>query len=132
MEGSPFLPLPQGMLIAKVEQTTTSLTVTVASTRTEAICPGCGHTSEHIHSQYQKTVRDVPSGGRQVVLRLCVRKFFCLSLCCERMVFAERLPDLVQPPLDLLADRTTRSGFALARQPSRASGGQPRSRQWVC
>jgi transposase len=31
------------------------------------------------------------------VLRLCVRKFFCLSLCCPRKVFAERLPDLVQP-----------------------------------
>lgn len=97
MEGSPFLPLPQGLLIDQVEQTATSLTVTVVSTRTEAVCPGCGHPSEHIHSQYQRTVRDVPSGGRQVVLRLCVRKFFCLSLSCPRKVFAERLPDLVQP-----------------------------------
>jgi transposase len=97
MEGSPFLPLPAGLLIAHVEQTATLLTVTVVSTSTEAICPGCGHTSDHIHSQYQRTVRDVPSGGRQVVLRLCVRKFFCLSLCCPRKVFAERVPDLVQP-----------------------------------
>lgn len=32
-----------------------------------------------------------------MVLRLCVRKFFCLSFCCPRKVFAERLPDLVQP-----------------------------------
>jgi transposase len=97
MEVSPFLPLPQGMLIDQVEQTATQLSVTVVSTRTEAVCPGCGHSSEHIHSQYQRTVRDVPSGGRQVILRLCVRKFFCLSLCCPRKVFAERLPDLVQP-----------------------------------
>jgi transposase len=97
MEGSPFLPLPQGMLIDQVEQTDTKLTVTVISTRTEAVCPGCGHPSEHVHSQYQRTVQDVPSGGRQVVLRLCVRKFFCLDLCCQRKVFAERLPDLVQP-----------------------------------
>jgi transposase len=97
MEESPFLPLPKGILIDQVEQAGTKLTVTVISTRTEAVCPGCGHPSEHIHSQYQRTVRDVPSGGRQVVLRLCVRKFFCLSLCCERMVFAERFPDLVQP-----------------------------------
>ncbi len=97
MEGSPFLPLPQGLLIDQVEQTATSLTVTVVSTRTEAVCPSCGHPSEHIHSQYQRTVRDVPCGGQEVVLRLCVRKFFCLSLCCKRKVFAERLPDLVQP-----------------------------------
>jgi transposase len=97
MEGSPFLPLPEGMLIDQVEQTKTKLTVTVISTGTEAVCPDCGHASEHVHSQYQRTVQDVPSGGRQVVLRLCVRKFFCPDQSCQRKVFAERLPDLVQP-----------------------------------
>lgn len=97
MEGSPFLPLPEGMLINQVEQTDTKLTVTVISTRTEAVCPDCGHASEHVHSQYQRTVHDVPSGGRQVVLRLCVRKFFCRDQSCQRKVFAERIPSLVQP-----------------------------------
>jgi transposase len=97
MEGSPFLPLPEGMLIDRVEQTDSQLTVTVISTRAEAACPGCGCSSEHVHSQYQRTVNDVPCGGRNVVLRLGVRKFFCLQLCCPRKVFAERLPDLVQP-----------------------------------
>src|SRR6266849_2668581 len=67
MEGSPFLPLPEGMLIDRVEQADCQLTVTVVSTRAEAACPGCGCSSEHVHSQYQRTV------------------------------FAERLPDLVQP-----------------------------------
>ncbi len=97
MEGSPFLPLPEGMLIDRVEQTDSQLTVTVISTRAEAACPGCGCPSEHVHSQYQRTVNDVPCGGRNVVLRLGVRKFFCLRLSCPRKVFAERLPDLVQP-----------------------------------
>ena len=97
MERSPFLPLPERLLIEHVEQTDTQLTVTVISTRTDAVCPGCGHASDHVHSQYQRTVKDVPSGGRQVVLQLRVRKFFCLSLCCPRKVFAERIPDLVQP-----------------------------------
>src|SRR6266849_228119 len=97
MEGSPFLPLPEGMLIVRVEQADCQLTVTVVSTRAEAACPGCGCSSEHVHSQYQRTVSDVPCGGRHVVLRLCVRKFFCLRLSCQRKVFAERLPDLVQP-----------------------------------
>src|SRR5436190_9214683 len=95
MEESPFLPLPEGLLIDHVEQSETKLTVMVISTRPEAVCPGCRHPSEHVHSQYQRTVRDVPSGGQEVVLRLCVRKFFCLSLCCPRKVFAERLPELV-------------------------------------
>jgi len=97
MEESPFLPLPEGMLIDQVEQTATSLTVTVISTRTDAVCPDCGHASEYVHCQYQRTVHDVPSGGRQVVLRLCVRKFFCRDQSCQRKVFAERIPDLVQP-----------------------------------
>ncbi len=97
MEGSPFLPLPEGMLIDQVHQTESQLTVIVISTRAEAACPGCGCPSEHIHSQYQRTVNDVPCGGRRVVLRLCVRKFFCLTASCPRKVFAERLPDLVEP-----------------------------------
>jgi hypothetical protein len=59
METSPFLPLPEGRLIHQVEQTDIMLTVTVISTRTEAACP------------------DVPCGDRQVVLRPCIRKFFC-------------------------------------------------------
>ena len=32
-----------------------------------------------------------------MVLRLCVRKFFCRNATCPRKVFTERLPDLVQP-----------------------------------
>ena len=97
MEGSPFLPLPQGMVIDQVQITEAQLTVIVISTRPWAPCPGCGHPSEHIHSQYCRTVNDVPCAGKSVVLRLCVRKFFCLTLTCQRKVFAERLPDLVQP-----------------------------------
>ncbi len=97
MEGSPFLPLPEGMIIDQVQMTEAQLTVIVISTQPSAPCPGCGCPSEHVHSQYQRTVNDVPCAGRNVVLRLCVRKFFCLQLCCPRKVFAERLPELVRP-----------------------------------
>src|SRR5436305_4514238 len=97
MEGSPFLPLPEGMVIDQIEVTPSQLTVVVISTPPSAPCPGCGCLSDHIHSQYQRTVHDVPCGGRHVVLRLCVRKFFCRRVTCPRKVFAERLADLVQP-----------------------------------
>ncbi|MBA2391727.1 MAG: transposase family protein [Ktedonobacteraceae bacterium] len=60
-------------------------------------CPGCGNPSDHVHCQCQRTVHDVPCGGRRVVLRLSVRKFFCRVPTCLRKVFAERLLDLVQP-----------------------------------
>src|SRR5437870_2710886 len=97
MEESAFLPLPEGMLIEQVHQADSQLTVVVISTKASACCPGCDCPSEHVHSQYRRTVNDVPCAGRNVVLRLCVRKFFCLTPTCQRKVFAERLPDLVQP-----------------------------------
>jgi len=97
MERSPFLPLPEGMIIGQVEITPTQLTVEVISTQPCACCPGCGNPSDAVHCQYQRTVHDVPCGGRSVVLRLGVRKFFCRTATCQRKVFAERLPELVQP-----------------------------------
>jgi transposase len=97
MERSPFLPLPEGMVIGQVEIAAAQLTVEVISTQPFAPCPSCGSPSDHVHCQYQRTVHDVPCGGRRVVLRLCVRKFFCRVPTCQRKVFAERLPDLVQP-----------------------------------
>jgi len=96
-ERSPFLPLPEGMVIGQVEITQTQLTVEAISTQPCARCPGCGTLSDAVHCQYQRTVHDVPCGGRHVVLRLRVRKFCCRSAPCPRKVFAERLPDLVQP-----------------------------------
>ena len=97
MERSPFLPLPEGMVIGQVVINPTQLTVEVISTQPVAHCPGCGSPSDSVHCQYQRTVHDVPCGGRHVVLRLRVRKFVCRSSSCPRKVFAERLPDLVQP-----------------------------------
>jgi transposase len=97
MERSPFLPLPEGMVIGQVEITQPQLTVEVISTQPWARCPACGNLSDSVHCQYQRTVHDVPCGGRAVVLRLCVRKFVCRSSSCPRKVFAERLPDLVRP-----------------------------------
>jgi transposase len=97
MDKSPFLPLPEGMVIGQVEISAAQLTVEVISTQPFARCPGCGNPSDHVHGQYQRTVHDVPCGGRKVVLRLCVRKFACRTASCPRKVFAERLRELVQP-----------------------------------
>src|SRR5258708_38164642 len=96
MERSPFLPLPEGMIIGQVKFIETQLTVEVISTQPFACCPECGKPSDHVHCQYQRTVRDVPCGGRNVILRLLVRKFACWTTTCPRKVFAERLPDLVR------------------------------------
>ena len=84
MESSPFLPLPEGLVIGQVEITSTQLTVEVISTQPCARCPGCGDPSDSVHGQYQRTVHDVPSGGRRVMLRLWARKFVCRVPTCPR------------------------------------------------
>lgn len=97
MERSPFLPLPDGLVLGQVEIGEAQLTVEVISTQPCACCPGCGTFSDAVHCRYQRLVEDVPCAGRRVVLRLQVRKFVCRVPTCRRKVFAERLPDLVQP-----------------------------------
>jgi transposase len=97
MERSPFLPLPEGMVLGQVELTQTQLIVEDIATQPCDRCPGCGTLSDAVHCQYQRTVQDVPCGGRRVVLRLKVRKFFCRTPICPRKVFTERLPELVRP-----------------------------------
>jgi transposase len=92
------------------------MTLTVASTQTEAACPLCTHPSQRVQSRYSRTLADLPWAQRPLQLQLLVRRFVCGNPDCSRKVFAERLPELVLP----YARRTTRLhqqqvaiGFAL-------------------
>jgi transposase len=67
-------------------------TATVASSP----CPSCGQASDHVHSRYLRTIRDLPWQGRVVTLSLRVRKFRCLNPRRLRAIFCEWLPDFVQ------------------------------------
>ena len=97
MERTPFLPLPEGMLIEQVQITETGLCVAVVATHPTSRCPLCSQSSSSIHSSYRRCVRDVTCGGRQVQLSLLVRKFFCRNGLCPRKIFTERIPQFVQP-----------------------------------
>jgi transposase len=97
MERTPLLPLPEGMFIDQIQEAEASLIITVIATHPISSCPLCLEPSSSIHSLYRRTVADVPCGGRQVQLLLTARKFFCSNSLCERKVFTERLPQLVEP-----------------------------------
>ncbi len=97
MEKTPLLPLPDGMLIDQIQITATGLLISVISTHPTSCCPLCAEPSSSIKSHYRRTVRDVPCGGRQVLLALTVRKFYCRNAYCSRNVFAERFPDFMEP-----------------------------------
>src|SRR5260370_41223788 len=84
IERSPFLPLPEGLVLGQVEISEAQLTVEVISTHPCARCPGCETLSDTVHCQYQRLVHDVPCGGRRVRLRLTVPKFFGRLSSCPR------------------------------------------------
>jgi transposase len=59
-----------------------------------AVCPACGTWSARVHSGYARTVADGPAGGRQVLIRLRVRRFFCGNPVCAAVTFAEQADGL--------------------------------------
>jgi transposase len=72
-----------------------TVTLWLRTTAATACCPLCGQPSQRVHSRYTRQVRDLPYQGRQTVLQLTARKFFCDNAECPRKLFCERLPDLV-------------------------------------
>lgn len=67
------------------------------STRDEAaVCSGCGTSSRRIHSRYRRRLSDTAITGREVVIRLRVRRLFCDNSDCGRRTFAEQLPGLAE------------------------------------
>jgi transposase len=97
MKLAALLGLPEGMEVDQIQITETGLVVEVISTAPVSCCPLCSQPSSHIHSYYHRTLKDAPCVGRQLQLRLSVRKFLCRNSDCERQVFTERLPDLAAP-----------------------------------
>ena len=60
----------------------------------DAGCPACGKPSARIHSRYTRRVADAVVGARRMVLKLLVRRFFCLTPDCPTVTFVEQVPGL--------------------------------------
>ena len=54
----------------------------------EAACPACGTWSSRVHSSYVRQVRDLPLGGRPVLIHLAIRRFLCKNAACKKVTFA--------------------------------------------
>src|SRR2546421_12365903 len=116
---SPFLPLPDGIVIASVHPTASRLVVQVACCHSSATCPLCQQPSERVHGTYVRTVADLPCAGRRVIFALKVRKFVCSTPACPRQIFTERLPELVQSYARMtnrLRDAASRTRFSHRRR----------------
>ena len=80
-----------------VDDTTAQITLRVRSTQTSAPCPLCATPARRIHSDYGRTLADLPWAQYRVCLQLRVRKWFCRNRHCRRRIFTERLPTIAAP-----------------------------------
>jgi transposase len=102
-----LLPLiPAGLLVEQILPSPDHLTIVATARQKTAACPDCAAPSCRVHSQYDRTLGDLPWQGRPVTLRVRVRRFRCLNPSCRRRTFAERLGETARPA----ARRTSRLG----------------------
>src|SRR5262245_47747879 len=80
-----------------MDDTTAQITLRLQSTQTRAPCPLCATPARRIHSDYGRTLADLPWAQYRVGLQLRVRKWFCRNRACPRRIFTERLPTVAAP-----------------------------------
>ena len=101
----------------------------------QAACPGCGTLSGRVHGGYPRRLRDVPAGGRDVVIVLAARRFRCLDPGCPKVTFTEqvdgltcrysrRTPPLAVMPAAVAAALCGRAGTRLAAALGTAAPGR--------
>ena len=65
------------MLVERVFAAGGSVRVQARACGSSAACPGCGALSRRVHSRYERRLLDMAAGGREVLICLTVRRFFC-------------------------------------------------------
>lgn len=68
------------------------ITLVATMTSPKSACPDCHQLASRIHSDYPRTLADLPWSTMPIPLRLTVRRFFCTTGPCGRQTFTERLP----------------------------------------
>lgn len=101
----PSVLVPRGFDVESAFCSGATTVITVHPTSRTSLCPGCGTSSERIHSRYQRRLTDLPLAGRQVRLVVVARCFRCVTALCGRRIFTERFDDGALAPW---ARRTTR------------------------
>ena len=86
-----------GVHVDRVVASDRSVRLEAATTGPCAACPVCKRSSTRVHSRYERCVADRGVGGRDVAIRLRVRRFFCGNPECPRRIFAEQVDGLTEP-----------------------------------
>ena len=113
--------VPRGFVMDGATTDDAGMVITVRAVSRANSCPGCGTSSERIHSHYRRRLGDLPIAGRPVRLLVMARRFFCDAVLCGRRIFTERFDrDLLAP----WARRTARLDY-IVHHLGLALGGRP-------
>ena len=85
-----LLPYLSGVVVESAEICGDRLVVRARACAEQAACGRCGALSQRVHSSYGRRLGDAGIGGRIVMIRLRVRRFFCTSPGCPATTFAEQ------------------------------------------
>jgi transposase len=83
-----LLPHLRGVVVEKIECTPSAVVVGARYWPAGAACPACGTWSSRVHGGYVRQVRDLPLGGRPVLIDLAMRRFLCQNPACAKVTFA--------------------------------------------
>ena len=106
-----------GAVVEKTELGEARLFIWARARAEQAACRDCGRPSGRVHSRYQRRLADAAIGGRPVVIRLTVRRFFCPAPGCPATTFAEQVEGLTSRyarRTSALAEMLTAVALALA------------------
>jgi transposase len=75
-------------MVEKIDCMPSAVVIRARCWPAEAACPACGTCSSRGHGSYVRQVRDLPVGGRPVLIHLAMRRFLCTNAACAKVTFA--------------------------------------------
>jgi transposase len=88
---------PQLRIVDHIDHGFRRITLRTRQITASASCPDCRITSGRVHGHYWRSLGDLPSFGRPVVLLVHVRRFRCINKRCPRRTFGEGLSGIARP-----------------------------------
>lgn len=82
------------MQVERISQASGPVRIEASACDPSASCPACGSVSARVHSRYQRQLLDTAATGREVVICLTVRRFYCPDPGCAKVTFAEQVSGL--------------------------------------
>ncbi|HEY0934571.1 MAG TPA: transposase family protein, partial [Trebonia sp.] len=89
-----LLPHLSGTVVLGARESGGRVVLEVRPAAAEAACPRCGRVSGRVHSRYSRRLRDVPAGGRDVVIVLEACRLRCVNPDCPAVTFAGQVEGL--------------------------------------